>query len=84
MDKVEKNHQRDVVDDDDDCEITPGYNTDIQETSDMEIDSVGRQQDYQGPSRQLTHSDIGTNQTDSLFETHDISMNEDFDAEDWN
>ncbi|KAI9906146.1 hypothetical protein PsorP6_013784 [Peronosclerospora sorghi] len=81
MDNVEKNHQRYY--DDDDCEITPGYNTDIQEDSDMEIDGVGRQQDYQGTSSQLTHSDIGTNRTDPLFEIDDIFMNEDIDAEDW-
>ncbi|KAI9909547.1 hypothetical protein PsorP6_015183 [Peronosclerospora sorghi] len=83
MDNVEKNHQRDG-DDDDDCEITPGYNADIQEASGMEIDSVGRQQDYQGPSSQLTHSDIGTNRTDPLFEIDDIFINEEIDAEDWN
>ncbi|KAI9920739.1 hypothetical protein PsorP6_001033 [Peronosclerospora sorghi] len=80
MDNVEKNHQRD----DDGCEITPGYNTDIQEASEMGIDSFGRQQDYQGPSSQLTHSDIGENRTDPLFQIDDILMNEDIDAEDWN
>ncbi|KAI9919345.1 hypothetical protein PsorP6_017633 [Peronosclerospora sorghi] len=83
MDNAEKNHQRDD-DDDDDCEITPVYNADIQETSDMKIDSVGRQQDYQGPSSQLAHSDIGANRTDPLFEIDDVFMNEDTDDEDRN